>query len=390
MRITQVCPKYFPALGGVEEVVKQYSERLVKRGYIVSVITGDADLTKARSRLGGTGSCHNSRSREAEIINGVQVRRACSLRLPLEALSPAPGIVPLLLKSQADIFHLHANKYFTTDLGALICRLKKWPFVFNPHAGTFGDNSLGVIHNNTIGRLALGAKIVICVSQYEKSLIKNSGIAVKRLEVLPNGVDTEEFSTPVEFNFFSKLNLENRPIIFYLGRLAVHKGLDVLLSACRQLFDRNSAPVLVISGPDVGALESLKRRSISLGLENRVFFTGKLNHEEKISALQHASVFCLPSYSEAFGVTVIEAMAAGCPVVATNIMSLPEIVAHQETGLLFRPGDGQLLFENLKYLLDNKEERGRLSTNAKIKVKRDYDWENIVDRLESLYKQVIA
>lgn len=390
MQITQICPKYYPTLGGVEEVVKQYSERLVKRGYSVNVISGDRDLVNKTLSSAEAVSCEGRSGRDiVEKINGVTVQRARSFRLPLEALSPAPGIIPLLLKNQADIYHLHANKYFTTDVGALICLLKKRPFVYNPHAGTFGDNPLGVIHNNTIGRFALSANTIICVSHYEKDLLINSGIPLKKLEVVPNGVDVAEFSAPSNFNFFDQLNLNNRPVIFYLGRLAVHKGLDDLLDVCLKIFDRDRGPVLVLAGPDAGAESALRRRCIAHGVENRVIFAGKISHEQKISALQNATVFCLPSYSEAFGVAVIEAMAAKCPVVTTNIMALPEIISHKETGLLFRPGDIQLLFEQLTLLLHNGEERARLSTNAFEKVKRDYDWEGVIDRLEEIYSVLL-
>ena len=174
MRIVQVCPKYYPALGGVEEVVKQYSERLVKRGYEVHVYSTDGQLLPPWK----------------ESINGVQIHR--SIKIPyliLKSLSPVPLLPLKLALAKADVFHLHANKYFCTDASALVAKLRRKPFVFQPHAGTFGSRLVGQLHNKTVGRLALSADVVICVSEYEKRLIEKSGVRVRRFEVLPNGVD---------------------------------------------------------------------------------------------------------------------------------------------------------------------------------------------------------
>jgi len=374
MKVIQVTPKYYPVLGGVEEVVKQYSERLASRGHQVEVFTGNS----ASPSL-----CELSAD---EQVNGVRVIRSRTFHTPIDALSPVPAIVPKLWRSVADIYHLHANKYFTTDAAALICRLKGRPFVFSPHAGTFGNTLLGVLHNNTIGRWALSARVVICVSEYERSLIANSGIPVRRLEVIPNGVDTSAFAQPTSFNFFGSLGLAGRPAVFYLGRLSAHKGLDTLFEAARKIIDRDNDPVFVLAGPDGGVRKQLQRRMEKYGLQGRIVLAGKITEEEKISALQNAAVFCLPSFSEAFGIVVVEAMAAGCPVVVSDVMALPEIVTHKQTGLLFRAGDVNLLFEQIQYLLDNKEERLRLSGNARKMVKSKYDWEGILDRLEEVYK----
>ena len=332
MKIAQVCPFYYPRRGGVETVVKEYSERLAKRGHEVHVYTS-----------------------------------------PLK-----------LLRAGADLIHIHANKHFSTDVGALIARVKNTPLVYSPHAGTFGKSLLGRIHNQTIGRVALSAEVVVCVSEYEKGLIKASGVGVKRFEVLPNGVDAGVYKS-LALNKKSEALARRGPTVLYLGRLSSHKGIDTLIDAMPLVLGRIPEVRFVIAGP--GEIPNLKTQISNLG--KNALFLGEVSEEEKISLMQKASVFVLPSRSEAFGITVIEAMAAGCPVVVSDLPALTEIVEHEKTGLVFPVDEAKALADRILKLLSDHELSQKVSKNAKEKVQEKYNWEKIINRLEKIYRGIL-
>lgn len=372
MRIAQVCPFYYPRLGGVETVVKEYSERLVKRGHEVSVYAVD----------GGW------RSPWVEDVNGVKVHRSIRIPLPVfKTLSPALLFPFKLLRADVDLIHIHANKYFSTDVGAMIAKFKNTPLVYSPHAGTFGASLFGRIHNQTLGRIALDADVIVCVSEHEKSLIEASGVKIKRFEVIPNGVDVGKYGryqvSQNDQRPLPKLT-KGESLVLYVGRLSSHKGIETLISAAPLVLEKIPEAKFVVAGPkDRG----WKMEDGRWKVEDRVVFTGEVSEGEKIALMQKASVFVLPSRSEAFGITVIEAMAAGCPVVVSNIPALTEVVEHEKTGLVFPINDEKALASQIVKLLSDQNLSRQLSQNAKEKVSEKYDWEKIIDRLEKIYSE---
>lgn len=377
MRIAQVCPFYYPKLGGVETVVKEYSERLVKRGHEVHVYTVDG----------------NWRSPWVEDINGVKVHRSIRVPLPfLKPLSPAFLLPFKLLRASVDLVHVHANKYFSTDVGALIAKLKGVPLVYSPHAGTFGKSFFGRIHNQTVGRIALSADVVVCVSNYERKIIEASGVKIKHFEVLPNGVDVGRYSRVIS-DTRSRVRYGGSPTVLYVGRLSPHKGIDTLIAAAPLVLEEVPEARFVIAGP--GEISNLKSQIVfssgnsNLNLGDRFIFLGEISEEKKISLVQKADVFVLPSRSEAFGITVIEAMAAGCPVVVSDIPALTEIVEHKKTGLVFPVDDEKALASQIIKFLSDQDLSRQLSSNAKEEVKEKYDWEKIINRLENIYTQLL-
>lgn len=363
MKVLQVAPYYYPTLGGVEEVVRQYSEGLAKRGHKVSVLTS----TRSGKRT----------------LNGVEIE---SFReLPIKGVfSPFVPSLPLrLLNLEADILHLHANKRFTTDSSSFINLFKKVPMVFNPHAGQFGSSFLGRIHNLTIGRLSFAADLVLAVSEFEKNLILSAGMRPKRIEVLFNGVNSLDFKKERK-NVFENFDIGERKIILFVGRLGFNKDLPTLLRALKSVKES----VLFLIGPDAGERANLDLLVKELNLEERVFILGALDREEVISAYQHSDIFCLPSINEAFGLVILESMASGLPVIASDLSATKEIIEDGKNGLLFKVGDFSDLADKVNILLGDSKLRKRFSEEGKKTVEEKYEWEKIVGSLEKLYQEI--
>lgn len=373
MKILQVTPRYFPSLGGVEETVKQYSERLVTQfGHQVKVVTSDLDSDRSK------------------IVNGVAVDRLYSL--PGAGRGPFMPVTPtLILKlafDQSDLWHLHANKRFGTDVGALVNLIKNKPLVFSPYAGMFGTTLLGRIHNKTISKLAFQAHTTIVISNFEKSLIEKSGLKVKRFVILPIGVDVHEFKR-ADLSVQERFKMNSKTILF-VGRLTAHKGLDTLIKAMPRVLKNIPEANLLVVGPDFGEKESFQKLALLNQVSEKVIFAGAVTREALLGAYKSSAVFCLPSRSEAFGIVMIEAMAAGVPVIAANNTAMPEIVKNGETGLLFDTESPFDLADKIILTLEDKKSRENLINNASDEVAEKYNWDKIVAKLDKIYQEAVS
>ncbi|RJQ07405.1 MAG: glycosyltransferase family 1 protein, partial [Bacillota bacterium] len=177
-------------------------------------------------------------------------------------------------------------------------------------------------------------------------------------------------------------------IIFFVGRLVREKGVDTLLDALPAILDRRPSLRLVIAG--TGPNEShLRQRVSDMGLSGRVHFAGHLDDRRRNLLYKWASVAVVPSYYEPFGLTALEAMAAGAPVVVSDTGGLAETVVHEETGLKIPPANpGELAAAVLRLLADRDLAFG-LAQEAKAQVAVRYSWSEVAARTAAVYEEVI-
>lgn len=218
---------------------------------------------------------------------------------------------------------------------------------------------------------------VITVSSPTRGKLVTSGVPEERIEIIPNGVDIAEFDGV-------RVEKSKRPRIIYLGRLIEYKHVDDLLKAFSEL-KLNAELYVIGEGPEKGNLRDLAR---TLGVENRVFFTGFVDERRKIELLKSSHVLVLPSTVEGFAIVLIEAMAAGTPVIAADIPAVHVSVKDGETGLLFKPRDVDDLKIKFERVLKDKELRARLSRNGYELVRRKFSWDKVVGEFEATLKNI--
>jgi glycosyltransferase involved in cell wall biosynthesis len=197
----------------------------------------------------------------------------------------------------------------------------------------------------------------------------------REYHVIPNGIDLGEFQD-------SEVGKE--PLIVFLGRLSLSKGVDVLIRAMREV-EVEARCVIIGDGEE-------KKRFMKLAkdLEVNVEFTGFLPREEVVNYLKRASLLVLPSVSrlEAFGIVLLEAMACGTPVVASDIPGVRDVAS--EAGLLFPPGDHRKLAEIINELLSDEEKIRKLGEKGKRIVREKYSWDVVIGRLIEVYERCLA
>ncbi len=184
---------------------------------------------------------------------------------------------------------------------------------------------------------------------------------------------------------FIKRDRLNLLFVGGLDRAHYFKGIDVLLNSLVVVTQRNWRLKIVGEGDLRPQYEELARR---LKIDKQVEFTGKLSGQELIRAFQEADLFILPSINsnEAFGLVLIEAMACGVPVIASNLPGVRQVFSDHEQGLLVKPGSVEDLKNKLEYIFNNEKLRRIMALAARRLAETKYDNNKIQDRLEALFK----
>ncbi len=222
----------------------------------------------------------------------------------------------------------------------------------------------------------------------KEDLIKNSMVPRRKVKTVYNGVNTHRFLPNADQREARRqLGLgEASKIITTVAQCIPEKGLIVFLDAAAKIVHMHDRSQFLIVG-DGPLLEKLKNLSSDLGLGGRVSFLGLRNDVQRI--LQATDIFVLCSlWQEAFAFSLLEAMAAGCPVVASNIGAIPESVKDGETGILFPPGDAEAAAKAIKKLLDDEGLRRRMSLAARKRVEDKFNMETWIDETMRVYQSL--
>ena len=348
MKIIQVCPRYFPDVGGVETHVREISERLAKKGFEVEVCT-----------------CTTSKYSPKEEINGVVVRRFRAFA-PDNAYYLSPKLYLYLKKAECDIIHAHNYHAFPALFAALAKGERK--LVFTPHyhkvSGSAFRNILLEAYKLPGSLIFNRSDTVVCVSRYESELVKKDFKVTP--VVIPNGIDLKKIENIRPFNFSSKL-------VFYVGRIEEYKNIHRVIQSMKYLDDF----YFYIAGKGSFEIE-LKKIVKNLGLENRVKFLGYIDEKTKFRWLKTCSVFVNLSPIEAFGITVLEALACGKPCVVNRNGASVEFASKFDC--VFAVDDDTSPKELANTI------RNCAETEIQVDLK-EYDWDEIVEKILNTYFQ---
>jgi len=395
LKIAQVCIRYL-ASGGVETHIQKISERLVKRGHDVTVYT-----TNLKTQV--PWQCFQNYAPDS-YVNGVRV-----LRLPVKKI-PAPyapyptipGLIKKIFETDADVVHAHSHRYYQI-FACAAAKLKRgrrsgryqMPLVVTPHFHPPSNREspasrflMGVDDRFISRRVYKMVDAILAVTDSERQFIERFAPLAKCLTV-PNGIDIEDW-TPIPdgrpFRRRYKID-EDDKIVLYTGRLADNKGLEHLIDASYKVVEKHPNTKFVIVGEDWGVLKRLKKKIWANNLDDHFVFTGHIESFDLFkSAYAAANVFVLPSEWEAFGIVLLEAMACGTPIVASDVGGIPNVVG--DIGRIFKYGDIPALAGNIVDVLDNEELERERSVRGRAKVINEFTWSAVVDRLEEIYGSI--
>ncbi len=289
-----------------------------------------------------------------------------------------------------DIIHAHSNKAallveMAARRGSLDAAVVFSVHNFPSYRGTGGLKR--AISSLALRRVINGAEVVIAVSQSLKdSLVEHERVDISKITVVHNGIDSGTFH-PVKEAETRRLRdalglAPNTPVVGTVGRLIPSKGMDVLIQAAPELVHKFPGLKIIIvgSGP---MQQSLRSTAAGLGLSRDIVFTGHVAELLPYYAL--FDVFALPTTAEAFGMTAVEAMLAGCPVVASRTGGLSEIIANRETGLLVPPGDSGALAAAIRAQLTDTRAARKMAARAQTVAREQFSLTRMVAETEAIY-----
>lgn len=221
---------------------------------------------------------------------------------------------------------------------------------------------------------------VITPSHYlKKLLVKFYQVPDVKIEVIYNAVALTEVKVTGE--------KYGQPMAITIGRLVLWKGIDELISVVPAVSQKYPDFKLVVVG-DGPEYENLKKLCHDMGMEQKVVFTGRLNHEETLALLKRADVFILNSRYEGLPHTVIEAMAYQCPVIATGLEGTIEVIEDGQNGITIEPGNTSQLSGKLLFILGNEAIKKEMVAEAYETVKRKFTWDSTLGQLEQILNMV--
>jgi glycosyltransferase involved in cell wall biosynthesis len=269
----------------------------------------------------------------------------------------------------------------------------KKPLVLTPHATGLpsptynGASAKGRIYwlLGVPQRVFKSVDRIVAVSSLQKELFAKA-YGAHKVSLIPEGVPSHYFVNAPIFTDDEKLK------IIFVGRIIEVKGIKNLLYAINEIikmgYDQNKLELVCI-GPDWGYLDTVLKIIDDLGLNNVVKMLGPLSELEKIKYLGWCDVLVLPSYYEAFGIPLIEAMAHGKPVIATETVGSKSLVRHGETGFLVKIGEPHSIAEALMRFLRDPKLKYQMGREA-LKQASEFHIENTVKRHISLYESLLV
>jgi glycosyltransferase involved in cell wall biosynthesis len=323
-------------------------------------------------------------------------------RLPvLFRIGNAPFLPKLFGLEGFDIVHLHYPFFFGSEMIFLRSLTGGLRYVMIYQHDVLFSGLLRwpeKLHHQLLGRRILARAEKVLASSWDyarasrlKELMRARPEAV---EELPNGVDARWFHPDVDCDGLHTqygIKYTDRVVLFVgtLDKAHYFKGIRILLQALARISD--SGVKLLVVG-DGNLRPTYQRQTVELGLEDRVIFCGRVSDEELPAHYALCDVLVLPSTTmgEAFGVVLLEAMACGKPVIASNLPGVRSVVSDGEDGLLVRPGDAEDLAEKIQMLLDAPQRRREMGERGRDKVEEKYAWPKIIPRLVRVYKEVLA
>lgn len=380
VKILHVAASYLPAVryGGTITSVHGLCRALASRGHQVHVFTTSVD--------GAADSCvpHDT----AVDVEGVSVHYFRSRYLRRLYWSPPLGRALRDRIREFDVVHTHAIYLWPLWAAARRARAAGVPYVVSPrgmlekalierHSTLAKALLIGMIEKGVLERAAA----IHVTSRREAEEIEAFGFDLPPVVEIPNGVDVETASAP------SLEPGDGLPLRYalFLGRVSWKKGLDRLIASLPHVPELS----LVIAGPDDRnyrlGLEKLAQR---VGVADRTCFVGPVTGSRKAALITGATCLVLASYSENFGNVVLEAMAAGCPVVVTEEVGIADIVRDCDAGLVV-PGRPDALGSAMALLAADEVRRRQLGERGRAAAHTRFGWDIVAQSMEALYASVL-
>ena len=390
--------------GGTETVVFNLARELEKNGTNSPIFCTDMFSKPGSEKIDGVTV---RRFRYCFPWFGLSEEAKSALRLKGGSPLSLPLFFGLLRQKNLTLIHTHVGRRLG-GIARTIARIRKIPYVIHVHGGRHtvpqeqydsmtapikGKIEWGKIFGLVFGSRKVfdDAAAVICVGQSEADEMRERG--QKNVHYLPNGVHVQRFADAMPQAFRQEYGLEDRKFVLCLSRIDFQKNQLLLVKAFAEFRKTHPDWKLVFIGSV--SVEEYYRKILDeiarQNLQDSVLIIPGLKPDDPLlpSAYKAAEIFVLPTANEPFGIVILEAWAAGAPVIATRVGGIPGFTTDGENILLTENNDEAMLTEKMNRLAGSMELRTKLSMNGRAEVAAHYDWSAIADRVVKIYEEVL-
>ena len=393
MRVVMLSWEYPPRIvGGISPHVQDLSHELVRQGLEVHVVTKCTPQAPDEELDAGGVHVHRVHLEDTpnDFLHEIQLlNRATDKRVRRLLEDWRPG-------GQPTVFHAH--DWLSLDSARSLKYEYKLPMVATIHATEFGrhggiyNETSKYIHEQEYWLTYEAWRVIVCTQFMKNEVERYFNVPGDKIDIVYNGVKKDKF----EFDWSEKDRAASRlqyakpeeKVVLFVGRFVREKGIQVLMSAASTVLALLPNTKFVVVGG--GSRERFEGFVHWAGLGDRVQFTGFMANRALHQMYRMADVAVFPSLYEPFGIVALEAMAAGCAVVASDAGGLPEVVLHDETGTLSYKGDAESLAWAILRVLEDPDRSERLKAAARVRLDTDFGWPHLASQTRDIYDRVWA
>lgn len=383
-KICYIIPRFHPFKGGAEQNFLAMTERMAKSGFDVSVYT-----TNIKFR--------NEILPKFEKFNGIKIYRHRAINESLYA-GFYPGLFKSLMKNEFDLIHVSGFGFIWTEFCLFFTkfRFRKTKFINTPHGPFMAFHSSGIkglikkIYTKFLSFYVpfIYDEVIAVVGKQEDWLTKDYRIKKEKINVISNGIDQAYIE-----NYPPRHEITDKVVITYLNRITWYKGIQTVLSAVDTMLKEkmitNTNFEFRIMGRPQSYLEQIKQQIRDKKLEDYVQIILSPTDEERDKSFLESQINILPSKWEAFGITLVEAMAKGNVILTTNQnQGVDMLIKPGQSGYSFDFGDDQKLADLLSRLIEDFELRKKIIAHN-VGFSYEFTWESVFPKYKKLVEDTI-
>jgi glycosyltransferase involved in cell wall biosynthesis len=377
-------------IGGLGTHVHQLAVNMARLGVNVHVITKDAPGAP-----------------DFEITEGVNIHRVPLYppEIPQEEWVPwtlqfnvalLERAIPLINERIGKVHVLHAHDWLVAHAAIALKHAYRIPLVATIHATEYGRHQgnlpgpMQKLIHQIEWWLTYESVHTICCSNYmREEVVRIFELPEDKVTVIPNGIEYDLFRAEHEEEQIRRQFIEpDKRMVFFVGRLVYEKGVQTVIEAMPVVLEKFPDLRFLVAGTGPHARQ-LQVMIDALGLADKIKLLGFVDAGLLARFYKCADLTVVPSLYEPFGMVVLEAMVAGCPVIVADTGGLKEIVVHEETGLCFKPGNPESLAQAMIRVLEDEELAKRLTGDALNLVGDKYNWTRISRHTIEIYRRAI-
>ena len=301
-----------------------------------------------------------------------------------------------LLKEYPQLVHINTSfntwAFWRDSVYLVISKMFRKKVFFQIRGGKLNEfwNHSSYLIKCVIKQILLMPDLIAVLSSAQKKPFIEIGLGEK-VKVFPNTVDLDRFRSPTMRNYRAEFDIPKHHVVilFIANHFYKKKGGMDLLKTIPLVIEKHKKVLFVFVGGG-GEEEVMLSFCRKEKIQDYVKFTGFLSSKAIIQILNSSDIFVLPSHSEGFPNVILEAMAAGLPIVSTPVGAIPEIIENGENGLLVKPKDHSALAEKLIWLIENEQVRKKMGIRNIEKIQMNYDLKIVAKIFDESYQKIVS